>query len=348
MLALDLFWNALLLGADVAALAWVRKRRTARSAVEAVAAGGFAACFGAVLGGGFFGITRLWAWAIFLHGPVLLGVLAVLLRGPARIAAAVLGLATAAVGIDAFLVEPFRLELTRVRVETPKLKAPLRIGVLADFQADAIGPHEERAVRLLLDEKPDLLLLPGDFLQCGSAERPALRRAMQELLRRAGFSAPLGAFAVGGDVDPRDWPAIFEGLPVTCLEPTRSLDVGPLRLTGLDFDASCDPRARVAPSDRFHLVFGHRPDFALGDVRADLLVAGHTHGGQVRLPGIGPLVTMSRVPRAWAAGTTALEGGRTLVVSRGVGMERGSAPRLRFLCRPEVVVIDLVPSPRGP
>jgi predicted MPP superfamily phosphohydrolase len=81
----------------------------------------------------------------------------------------------------------------------------------------------------------------------------------------------------------------------------------------------------------------------LGPVQADLLIAGHTHGGQVRLPFIGPLVTFSRVPRAWAAGLTRLSEDRTLIVSRGVGMERMDAPRLRFLCRPEIVVIDVQP-----
>ncbi len=81
---------------------------------------------------------------------------------------------------------------------------------------------------------------------------------------------------------------------------------------------------------------------AAGDIQADLLVAGHTHGGQVRLPFIGPLLTFSSVPRAWAAGVTALPGGRTLIVSRGTGMERGSAPRLRFNCRPQLVMVEVV------
>ena len=100
----------------------------------------------------------------------------------------------------------------------------------------------------------------------------------------------------------------------------------------------------MAPVDGFHVVFGHGPDFALGAVDADLLVAGHTHGGQVRLPIIGPLLTYSTIPRAWAAGVTALSGGRTLVVSRGVGMERAHAPRLRFRCKPEIVIIDVLPE----
>ena len=97
-------------------------------------------------------------------------------------------------------------------------------------------------------------------------------------------------------------------------------------------------------ADRFHIAMGHRPDFALGQIEADLLVAGHTHGGQVRLPWVGPLLTFSEVPRSWAAGLTDLPDGGRLLVSRGIGHERGHAPRLRFLCRPELVVIDLVPE----
>lgn len=101
---------------------------------------------------------------------------------------------------------------------------------------------------------------------------------------------------------------------------------------------------RVAPQEQFHIVLGHRPDFALGDIHADLLIAGHTHGGQVQLPFIGPLTTRTDVPRDWAVGVTDIGDGRTLVVSRGTGLERHHAPRLRFMCRPEIVVIDLHPE----
>jgi uncharacterized protein len=104
------------------------------------------------------------------------------------------------------------------------------------------------------------------------------------------------------------------------------------------------PNLSVSPSDRFQIMLGHCPNFALGDVRADLLVAGHTHGGQVRLPGLGPIITLSRVPRGWAAGVADIGQGRTLIVSRGIGMERGPAPRLRFLCRPELVFVELLPA----
>ena len=63
------------------------------------------------------------------------------------------------------------------------------------------------------------------------------------------------------------------------------------------------------------------------------------------MPGFGPLMTLSEVPREQASGHTALDWGADLFVSRGVGMERMDAPRLRLFCRPEVMVIDVVPEP---
>jgi uncharacterized protein len=91
-------------------------------------------------------------------------------------------------------------------------------------------------------------------------------------------------------------------------------------------------------------VLGHSPSYAFGSVPADLALAGHTHGGQVRLPWVGPLTTFSVIPRRFSAGLADRPHGGKLLVARGIGMERGAAPRLRFLCRPELAVIDLVPQ----
>jgi predicted MPP superfamily phosphohydrolase len=196
----------------------------------------------------------------------------------------------------------------------------------------------------LLSEKADLILMAGDHLQ--EEHKPAmasLRDAFRTLVREAKISAPMGIYAVRGNIDWTDWARAFEGLPIVTIAKTQSIDVGELRLTGLSMEDSFNTHLSVIPSDRFQIVLGHSPDFALGQAQGDLLVAGHTHGGQVRLPGIGPIITECLIPRSWAAGVTNLTGGRTLVVSRGIGMERGPAPRLRFLCRPELVVIDIVP-----
>jgi uncharacterized protein len=283
----------------------------------------------------FMGMQML-AWAVFLHVPLLLGALAVILRKDRRIslAAAMLAALLEVIAVDAFLVEPHWLEVTRYQVDLG-LDNPIKVAVLSDIQTDVVGDYEERIFDLVVAENPDLILFPGDFIQRENGHDAQYAR-LRSLA--ASLDPPLGAFAVRGNVDPPHWPQLFEGTKVQTLSNERR-DVGPIEVFGLDLPTSFRGMS-IPHSTKPQLVFGHGPDFAL-QPGGDLLVAGHTHGGQVRLPGIGPLITFSKVPRSWAAGKTDLDDGRTLIVSRGIGMERLDAPRLRFLCRPELVFLEL-------
>ena len=93
------------------------------------------------------------------------------------------------------------------------------------------------------------------------------------------------------------------------------------------------------------ILHSHRPDPVLElprSARVDLTVAGHTHGGQVVIPGLGPPVTFSAVPRAVGRGGLHAVGANAIYVSPGVGLERSQAPPVRLLNRPAVAVLDLV------
>lgn len=273
-----------------------------------------------------FAVMQCLAWAGFLHLPL------VLMLGGHR----AVGGALAALGLWAFGVEPRWLEVTRVPLAGPGL----RVALIADIQTDHVDAHTRRAIQAVADADPDLVLFAGDYLQVRdddafTREAASLNEALRVLHPR------LGAIAVEGDVDHPRWAEIFAGLPVRVVTETTTLYLGDLVVTALDPEASRRPRARLPEVTPFHLVFGHAPDYALLAPPGDLLLAGHTHGGQVRLPGYGPLLTFSAVPRDWAAGLSRLSDGRPLYVSRGVGMERYDAPRLRFACRPEVTLLDL-------
>lgn len=355
-------FHAALVLVDVAALAFLARRPGVLRLLAAVFATGLAGwILATILGRHFlesgFAYLRFLALGVAVHGPLVLGVAAWILRREQRVWAwttAVLALIVAGAAVDAFQIEPRWLEVSRHTLTSPKIEKPVRIVVLADYQTDAFGPYERRVWDTAHAQGADLVLLPGDYLQVHDEERRLrLREETRDYLRRIRFGegARLGAFAVVGDVDYGDarWAELFDGTPVTAIKGgTRTIELPELTLTALEVRDSRSRTVEVPSSPRFHVVFGHAPDFALNGVDADLQIAGHTHGGQLRVPGLGPLLTFSRVPRSWAAGVTDLGGGRTLVVSRGVGLERGRAPRLRFLCRPEIVVLDVEPEAVSP
>ncbi len=337
---------------DLAALALTVRKKSVRAWCAGTACVAIVALLLALaLGEDDFGVFRLAAWGVFLHGAVLLAGSAVLWWPTRKILAVTSAVGAALiliVAVDAFLIEPTWLEVSHREIRNEKIRCPIRIVVLADLQTDRIGRYERDVLRRALQQKPDLLLLAGDYIQAGGPQRQELYAQLNAFLRRLDLPGPGRVFAVQGNVDADDWPEMFRGTPVVPVSSTKSFAVAGIQLTCLARRDSFSRSLQVdAPeADRFHLVLGHAPNFALGRIEADLLLAGHTHGGQVRLPLVGPLITLSAVPRSWAAGLTDLPGGGQLLVSRGVGMERGGAPRLRFLCRPELLVIDLVPEPR--
>jgi predicted MPP superfamily phosphohydrolase len=155
----------------------------------------------------------------------------------------------------------------------------------------------------------------------------------------------LGVFAVRGDVEPDGWEAeLFGRLGVVTSDETRTFQVGDLTLTLLSLHDSGNRELSLVPTSTTpNMVLGHRPDFALGTGPGGLLVAGHTHGGQVQVPLWGPPFILSAVPRNWGAGGLyVVDASRSLLVTRGAGVEHADdAPPLRFNCRPEIVLLNI-------
>ena len=122
-----------------------------------------------------------------------------------------------------------------------------------------------------------------------------------------------------------------------------ALDGLAVELLGLDDPHIGRQDLRVAPRrhpERFGFAVSHSPDPApeLAALGYDLMVFGHTHGGQVRMPFIGALVTNSHVPRRMASGLVRL-GNAYAHISPGLGTSK-YAP-FRFLCRPEATLLEL-------
>lgn len=245
--------------------------------------------------------------------------------------------------------EPGNLEVERVTIELPGLARTVKVVHLSDLQTDTIGPLHERVRREANAFEPDLVLFTGDLVN-----HPSLAAAAGDWL--AGFTPAGRKYFVTGDIDGgAEVPGLLRRAGFETLD-GRRLVVEPagarLTLLGVDiWDWREDGYlARLAEgSPRPRLLLSHRPDAALVSAdAADLVLSGHTHGGQVCLPFWGPLVTLSHVARKIAAGGLHRIGATRILVSRGLGWEGHVAPRVRTFCRPHLILVELIPAPAAP
>lgn len=242
-------------------------------------------------------------------------------------------------------VEPYTVTVRAVRVAHRKIKSPLRLLHMGDLHVRQWSKVEDRLVSEVRRQGPDLILLSGDY-----TATPGSLQALERLFREFAAVAPVYA-ALGNSeyLRPVQNDVRLRGLNWLD-DDSRAVSVRgtSLRIFGIRpgsernfWQLGCNTR----PFE-FGVCLYHFPDFApmVERVPYDLMLSGHTHGGQVKLPGIGALISMSRAGTAYVGGVFRREG-KTAVVTQGVGCESYGLPRFRFLCPPEVVVVDLVPPP---
>jgi predicted MPP superfamily phosphohydrolase len=123
---------------------------------------------------------------------------------------------------------------------------------------------------------------------------------------------------------------------------TKTVTTGELAITGLSFADSFNQNVKITATKPFHIVMGHGPDFALAKPEADLLVAGHTHGGQICAPG-GIVLRKVSYGHKYFRGHYQISPKTQLYVSRGIGTVGIHA---RLFCRPEIAILELTNTAR--
>jgi predicted MPP superfamily phosphohydrolase len=255
-------------------------------------------------------------------------------------------------------IEPTWLEVNRLTIPVRDLPEPFedfRVVHLSDLHAGRHVPRTflEEAIDLALAQDGDVVVVTGDFVHKGYRHVDTAAKAVGRLRARHGVYAVLGNhdFSVRNALGFRRYrglhKAVAEALAGRGVDVLRNRSVSLSRegqavhLCGLDdlWSRECDPEAafRDVPLDAPRLVLAHNPQtiHRLDAHRCDLMLSGHTHGGQVDWPGLGRLV-LSRTARAFAAG---LYRHRTslVYVNKGVGF----GFRFRFNVRPEVAVLTI-------
>ena len=263
-----------------------------------------------------------------------------LLKG---VAAAGVGVATGSLA-HGYLYERFHIALTRETLAVSGLPAALsglRLGLITDLHRSDTVSHEmvDRAVRLVMAEAPDLVILGGDYVTWG--DRRFVAPVADAL---APLSAPHGVYAVlGNHDDDRDMPAALVAKGFTVLRDARTRLV--VRGETLDLAGIRYWTRRL--SDVAHVLKGASPNVILlahtpmrlieaAALAVPLVLSGHTHGGQIVLPGVGAIAAR-KFPVV--AGKARRES-TAIFVSRGVGTVY--LP-VRLNCPPEVAILTLQP-----
>ena len=268
--------------------------------------------------------------------------------------------------------EPQRLGLSNVSFVSdlhPDNFKPVRLLHISDLHVERFGLREERLLRMVRSVAPDLILLTGDYINLSYVDDPVAhadaRHFLAALSSNGENPAPGGVYAVLGSppVDRNSIP-LFEGLPIRLLRdeavtvdlpahsdlPRDASEQG-RRLVLVGLDCSHDPASdaeRLAtivaqsPSDACRVLLYHSPELmpVAPEFGISLYLCGHTHGGQVRLPLYGAVVTASTLGKRYEMGYYRLQNTH-LYVSRGVGFEGMGAPRVRFLCPPEITLVSM-------
>ena len=235
----------------------------------------------------------------------------------------------------------------------PRGAPPIRALLLSDIHVAGPDMRPARLARIVWQIEalnPDIVLIAGDFVSDKrlATQTYSFSRAVEPFER---LRPRLGIFAVLGNHD--HWRSTnearraLEAIGVRVLA-NQAVRAGPLAIGGLDdaFTDRADVEATARAMRRIggaRLLLSHSPDpFPTAPREIGLMLAGHTHCGQIRLPLVGAVSTMSDYGERYACGRID-ENGRTLIVSAGLGT---SILPLRLGAVPDMWLVTLGPRPR--
>jgi predicted MPP superfamily phosphohydrolase len=233
--------------------------------------------------------------------------------------------------------EPFQLENTFHEVTIGKSGKSLLVAHVTDLHTDGLGTIELKLIDSIRSNKPDIILITGDIATPGGTAK-----GYEDVLSK--FKAQLGVYFVQGNWEYwepiKELRDILKKANIAELTNKSILIKDDLWLVGLDDELAGSPRIDTydgVPENRKNISIFHSPAlFKSISNKTDLAFAGHSHGGQIRLPFIGSLWTpegTDKYDSGWFE-----EGKAKMYVSRGIG---NSILPIRLNCWPEVAFIKI-------
>ena len=252
---------------------------------------------------------------------------------------------TGSIVADSAWYEPQALQVEKLNLPTDSPGKPVRLLQISDLHLSNFSSYFAKVARQVADLQPDLIVLTGDYLEEQRNIRGVLS-FLKELKATHGIYAVQGNWEYWSRLEGENLRRHFAGAGVKLLINERAdveVNGRALSIFGLDYPSSKDYLSRLQAEvdpERFNLLLSHVPAFAHEQLNPhiNLILSGHTHGGQVRLPFLPPFY-LPRYSGRFVAGFYHVSQHRIpLYVSRGVGT---SVLPLRFFCRPEIGLFEL-------
>ena len=250
------------------------------------------------------------------------------------------------IAVYAFFVEPQLLTVNHYTIKNSALKGT-RLVFASDFHIKKNQQNRLKSIVNLINRSyPDIIVLGGDFVNGYDREDNIELAEMSKELSK--LRAPYGVYAVLGNHDrwygENQVKNVLKHSNIVLLKNENKQIKTPAKtifVAGVDDLVTGTPDVEQAlKNTKKPVIFvTHSPDiFPQIPAGTDIVLAGHTHGGQVVVPFVGPVVVPSEYGNRYAFGKIK-SNGKVMIVTKGLGT---SILRVRFNCLPEIVVVDFV------
>ena len=250
-------------------------------------------------------------------------------------------------------IDSRNIDVTRFTVSgAPEAFSGFKIAQISDLHNAEFGTDNQKLIDILKSEAPDAIVITGDLIDARRTNTEIAESFARRCMEIADcYYVPGNHEArLGGTYDAFESALIADGVNVLRNGSVRiRKEMDAIRIVGVDDPAfakasdaitNLDAALEALSSDDFTILLAHRPELIdeYSKWEIDLVLSGHAHGGQIRLPGIGGLYAPGQgfFPKYTSGNYTV--GDTEMIVSRGIG---NSAFPLRVNDRPEVVIVTL-------
>ncbi len=249
--------------------------------------------------------------------------------------------------IYGFYIEPSQINLTRLDlIESPQSPV-VKFLHIADIHMERIGKREEKLLALVNKYQPDFILFSGDFLNLSNIRDIESIQQVSYLFNQINDISPIYYVTGSPAVDIDETVLQIEELSNAKRldNSNHTITINGISINLIGITCTHQPHLDIKNLNSLekqgmrNILLYHSPDLVYElppDNKVDLMLSGHTHGGQVRIPLIGALFTGSLYGRKLQAGLYQFYD-TLLYISRGIGLEGLGAPKVRFLSRPEII-----------